>query len=221
MRVLTAPCVLSTVALQDFGIHNHAIETDKRLTFMLSLTVGALLFMVPHLLSSALPAMRDRLKARFGERAFKSVYALISGVGIIVIGVSYWWTRGNGDMLYAPSGSMRHATMGLATLGMILLAAGQGKSHIRLWSQNPFSIGIALWSVGHLLSVGKTAVVVFYAALLVVALADIISSTARGKRPDYQPVWRSDIIAIIAGLVVTALLVTLFHPYVLGVNLMG
>jgi len=185
------------------------------------LILGALLFIAPHLFSSVLPAMRDRLKARFGEQAFKSVYALISGLGIILIGVTYWLTRGNGDVLYVPSGTMRHATMGLATLGMILLAAGQGKSHIRLWLQNPFSIGVALWSVGHLLSVGKTAVVVFYAALLIVALADIISSMARGKRPDYQPVWRSDIIAVAAGLVVTAVLVTLFHPYVLGVNVMG
>jgi uncharacterized membrane protein len=188
---------------------------------MISLYVGALLFVVPHLLSSALPAMRDRLKARFGERAFKTAYALISGLGIIVIGVTYWQTRGSGEMLYAPSGTMRHATMGLATLGVILIASGHGKSHIRLWLQNPFSIGIALWSLGHLLSVGKTAVVWFYGSLLLVALADIVFSMARGKRPDYQPVWRSDIIAVIAGLVLTAVLVTLFHPYVLGVNVMG
>jgi uncharacterized membrane protein len=200
---------------------NQDVKYDRKETQMINLYVGALLFVVPHLLSSALPAMRDRLKARFGEKAFKGVYALVSGIGLVLIGYAYWQTRGSGEMLYGPSGAMRHATMGLATLGMILLAAGHGKSHIRLWLQNPFSIGVALWSFGHLLSVGKTAVVWFYGSLLLVALADIVFSMARGKRPDYQPVWRSDLIAVIAGLVLTALLVALFHPYVLGVNVMG
>jgi len=187
---------------------------------MLTLFLGSLLFIIPHLFSSALPAIRDRLKARYGEKIFKLVYALLSWAGLILLGTSYWLTRGTGEMLYAPTAMMRHLTMPLGTLGMIMIAAGFGKSHLRLWLQNPFSIGVALWSIGHLQSVGKTAVVWFYAALLIVALADIISSMIRGKRPEYQPTWRADMIAVASGAVATVLLVTLFHPYVLGVNLM-
>ena len=188
---------------------------------MVILVSGILAFALPHLFSSLFPAVRNRLMARFGEGAYKGIFTLMSLIGVIAMVYAYWTTRASGEMLYAPAGSMRHATMGMATLGMILIAAGQGKSHIRLWLQNPFSIGIALWSVGHLLSVGKFAADWFWITLLAVALVDIATSMARGKKPDYQPAWRSDIIAIVAGLVVTALLVLLFHPYVLGVNLTG
>ena len=188
---------------------------------MITLIFGTLLFAGPHFLSSLAPAQRDRLLARFGEGLFKSAYAAITAIGLLLLVYAYWITRGSGDMLYVPAGTMRHATMGLATVGIILLAAGGSKSHIRLWLQNPFSIGIALWAVGHLLSVGKFAADWFWLTLLAVALVDIAVSMARGKRPEFQPTWRSDIIVVVIGLVATGLLVSLFHPYVLGVRVVG
>ena len=185
------------------------------------LVCGILAFALPHLFASLFPAVRDRLLARFGEGAYKGIFSLMSLIGVIAMAYAYWTTRTSGEILFEPAGTMRHATMGMATLGMILIAAGQGKSHIRLWLQNPFSIGIALWSAGHLLSVGKFAADWFWITVLAVALVDIAASMARGKKPDYQPVWRSDVIAVVAGLGVTALLVLFFHPFVLGVNLAG
>lgn len=182
-----------------------------------ALLPGIVLFAVPHLFSGLLPDARVNLMSRFGEGPYKGVYSLISLIGLILMFYAYWVTRGSGDMVYTPDGHLRHATMGLATIGMICIAAFHGKSHIRLWLQNPFSIGIALWSIGHLLSVGKTAAVWIWGTFLVIALIDIAVSMARGKKPNFEPRWRSDIIAVIVGLILTALLVTLFHPYVLGV----
>src|SRR5665213_1932648 len=158
---------------------------------------------------------RDRLMARFGEATYKGVYSAVTGIGVFLMVVAYFIGRDSGEMLYAPAANMKHATMGLATLGLILISAGQGKSHIRLWLQNPFSIGIALWALG------QFAADWFWITLLGVALVDIAVSMARGKRPEFQPLWRSDIIAVVVGLVITALLVLLFHPYVLGVNVVG
>jgi uncharacterized membrane protein len=188
---------------------------------MTILIIGALAFALPHILSSMFPAVRDRLMARFGEGAFKGGYSLVTGLGFIAMCVGYFTTRGEGAVFYTPADGARHATMGLATLGFISLAATGGKSHIRLWLQNPMSIGVSLWSVGHLIGVGKVPVVIFYVALLAVALADIIFSMARGKKPEYAPKWRGDIIAVISGVVVAGLLAALFHPYVLGVNVLN
>ena len=159
--------------------------------------------------------------ARYGEGLYKGVYSAVTAIGFLLLVTAYFMDRGSGNMLYTPMANMKHATMGLATLGFICIAAGHGKSHIRLWLQNPFSIGIALWAIGHLLSVGQVAADWFYIALLAVALVDIGASMAQGKKPDFQATWRSDIIAVLAGLVVTALLIFLFHPYVLGVKLAG
>ena len=38
-------------------------------------------------------------------------------------------------------------------------------------------------------------------------------SMARGKKPEFQPRWRSDIIAVVVGLILTALLVTLMTSF--------
>lgn len=184
---------------------------------MTALYLGILLFAAPHLFSSIAPGMRARLLTQAGEGAYKGVYSLVSAAGLVLMIYAYWVTRGSGEMLYAPNGNLRHATLGLATIGMILISSFHGKGHIRLWLQNPFSIGIALWSLGHLLSVGKTSAVLIWGTFLVIALIDIVISMARGKKPDFEPRWRSDIIAVIVGLILTVLLVTLFHPYVLGV----
>ena len=188
---------------------------------MVILILGMLLFAGPHFASSLAPAQRDRLKARFGEGAYKGIYSIASLIGLVLMIYAYWATRTSGDMLYVPSGTMRHATMGLATSGLILISASRGKGHIRLWLQNPFSIGVALWAIGHLLSVGKFAADWFWLTVLAVALVDIIVSMTRGKKPEFQASWRSDIIAVVVGLVLTGLLVSLFHPYVLGVRLAG
>ena len=185
---------------------------------MLLLALGIGLFAVPHFFSSLLPGPRDRLMARYGEGAYKGIYSAVTGIGFFLMVLAYFMGRGSGDMLYAPGGNMKHATMALATIGIILISAGQGKSHLRLWLQNPFSIGIALWAIGHLLSVGQFAADWFWITLLAVAIVDIAVSMARGKRPEFQPEWRSDIIAVVVGLVLTAALVMLFHPYVLGVK---
>ena len=188
---------------------------------MTLLYLGVALFALPHFFSSLLPGMRDRLSARFGAMRYKGVYAVISWIGFGLMAWAYFQTRGSGEMLFTPKGGMKHATMGLATLGMILIGASHGKSHIKLWLKNPMSLGIALWSVGHLLSVGVYAADWFWLCMLAVALVDIAASTLRGKSPHFQPQWSSDVKAVVAGLVLTALLVFLFHPFILGVKVIG
>jgi uncharacterized membrane protein len=187
---------------------------------MFLLASGMALFAIPHFFSSLMVGPRDRLMARFGEGTYKGVYSAITGIGFFLMVLAYFITRGSGEMLYAPAANMKHATMVLVTLGIISICA-QGKTHIRLWLQNPFSIGVALWAIGHLLSVGQFAADWFLITLLAVALIDITVCMARGKKPEFQPEWRADVIAVVLGLVITALLVLLFHPYVLGVNVVG
>ena len=48
------------------------------------------------------------------------------------------------------------------------------------------------------------------------ALLDIVLSTVRGKVPDYRPEIRSDIIAIVVGVILYLVFLLGFHPYILG-----
>jgi uncharacterized membrane protein len=187
---------------------------------MTILIVGLFLFGGSHLFSVLLPPVRNRLKAWLGEARYKVLYALVSAAGLGMMFWGYALTRYNGEMLYIPSFDALHITMLLVLLGFICMAAANGKGNIRYWLQNPFSIGICLWAIGHLIANGKTPVVLIYLTFLLIAALDIVSNMARGNRPTFEPQLRSDVVAVLAGLFVYALLFFVFHPYVLGVKIL-
>lgn len=186
---------------------------------MTPLYLGIILFGGIHLLSILLPSVRDSLKRKFGDKAWKGIYALVSLAGLVLLIIGYWNSRGGplaADWIYVPLDGARHITMLFVLLAFILLAASHGKGYLKKWLHNPMSIGIALWATGHLLANGKRTAVYLFGMFLVVALADIIMSELRGKRPTHEPRLRSDIVAVIAGMVLYVIFLFGFHPYVLN-----
>ncbi len=188
---------------------------------MTILIIGIFMFGGSHLFSILLAPMRNRLVAWLGEARYKGIYSIISVIGLGMMFWGYGLTRDSGDMLYVPWASARHITMLLVLIGIIFMAAAYGKSYIKLWLQNPFSVGVCLWSIGHLISNGKTAVVFIYLTFLVVAALDIVNNMARGNRPIFEPNGKSDVIAVLIGLALYLLMILVFHPYVLGVRVAG
>lgn len=186
---------------------------------MIYLYLGMLLFAGSHLFSILLPSVRDGLKRSLGEKPWKGLYALVSLAGIVLMVIGFLMSRAGplaADLVYIPAYGLRHVTMLLVLLAFILLAASHGKGYIKKWVHNPMSLGIALWAGGHLLANGKRTDVYLFGTFLVVALADIIMSEIRGKRPSHEPRIRSDIVAVIAGVVLYAIFLFGFHPYVLN-----
>jgi glucose uptake protein GlcU len=51
---------------------------------------------------------------------------------------------------------------------------------------------------------------------LALSLLDIVVSTVRGKVPHHQPQLRSDIIAVVVGVILYLIFLFGFHPYVLN-----
>ncbi len=185
--------------------------------------LGAVLFGGLHLFSTLLPGQRNRLRDSIGEKAWKGGYSLLSLVGIVFFILAYRsMAEGSlGDLLYQPWVQGKHLVMLLTLLMCILIGASHGKGYIKTFVRHPMSLGIALWSGGHLLVNGERALVWLFGTLFVVAIADLIFSFARGKRPEHQPRIRSDIIAVVAGTVLFLILLLGFHPYVLGVPVVG
>jgi uncharacterized membrane protein len=189
--------------------------------FMIALYVGILLFGGLHLWSIFCPAMRNRLYQRFGEQAYKGVYSLVSVLGLLFIGLGYALTNDLGFYLYQPSAGAMHITMLLVLVGFVLIASNGGKGYIRKWVKHPFSIGICLWAIGHLISNGETAVVLIFGMFLVISIFDIAFAVSRGKLPNHKPEIKRDVIAVVAGLAAYAVMLFLFHPYVLGIKVVG
>jgi uncharacterized membrane protein len=182
------------------------------------LVVGLGIFAGVHLFSMVLPARRDTLQARLGEGSYKVLFSLAALAGLALI---IWGYRDlssgpqAAEYAYVPYPAMRHVTMLLVLLAFISVGASHGKGYLKLWLRNPMSIGIALWATGHLLSNGHAYDVLMFGMFLLLALLDIVLSTIRDKKPAYEPRPKSDVLAVIIGLVLYAVFLFGFHPYVL------
>lgn len=186
---------------------------------MTFLYIGIVLFGGIHLASILLPSLRDNFKAAMGENAWKGLYSVISlaGLGLMIAG--FLKSRAGplaADLVYYPPDWARHVTMLLVLLAFILISASHGKGYLKKWLHNPMSIGFGLWSAGHLLANGKRTDVYLFGTFLVIALADIVVSELRGKRPVHEPRLKSDIVAVVAGIVLYLIFLFGFHPYVLN-----
>lgn len=186
---------------------------------MMLLYIGCLLFGGGHLVSILFPGLRDSFRAQLGDKAWKGVYGVVSLAGVVLMVIGFSRARATGgpdDVLYEGIYGMKHLTMLLVLFAFILIGAAHGKGYLRKWLHNPMSIGIVLWSGGHLLVNGRRWDVWLFGTFLVVGLADILMSEIRGKRPDYIPRLRSDIIAVVVGIILYLVFLLGFHPYVLG-----
>lgn len=182
------------------------------------LVIGIVVFAGIHLLVMFLPGARDRLRGRLGEGPFKGLFSLVSVVGLGLMIYGFYTTRGTlepDDYLYTPAPWTRHAAMGLVLLAFIFLGASHGKGYLKLWLKQPMSIAFGLWASAHLLANGDRPGVILFASILAVALLDIILSTMRGKLPHHVPQVKSDIRAVIIGIILYLVFLFGFHPYVL------
>lgn len=188
------------------------------------LITGIVIFLGAHLVVMFAPRLRASLSGSLGEGPYKGVFSLVSLVGLALMIYGFYTTRGTlegADYLYTPAPWTRHAAMTLVLLGFIFVGASHGKSYLKRWLKQPMSIGIGLWAVAHLLANGDRPGVVMFAAILALAVIDIILSTARGKVPTHEPRLRSDVIAVIVGIVLYAIFLFVFHPYVLNLPIVA
>jgi uncharacterized membrane protein len=185
---------------------------------MTLLFIGIVIFVGVHLLAMLLPGPRDRLQARLGEGPYKGLFSLVSAVGLGFMIYGFYTTRGMlepDDYLYAPAPWTRHAAMGLVLLAFIFIGASHGKGYLKLWLKQPMSIGIGLWAIAHLLANGERPDVIFFASFLALAVLDIILSTMRGKLPHHVPQVKSDVRAVVIGVILYLIFLFGFHPYIL------
>ena len=184
---------------------------------MTLLYIGSLLFGGSHLFSILFPGLRDSFRAQLGEKGWKALYGIVSLAGVVLMAVGFSQARADSETLYEGLYGMKHLTMLLVLLAFILVGASHGKGYLKKWLHNPMSIGIVLWSGGHLLVNGRRVDLWLFGTFFVVGLADILMSEIRGKRPDYIPRVRSDILAVVIGVVLYLVFLFGFHPYVLGI----
>ena len=190
---------------------------------MVVLIAGLLVFLGVHSVSIAAPAWRTSTMARVGERRWKGVYSLASGVGFALLIVGYGIARQSPVVLYTPPAALRH----LAILVMLpvfpLLIAAYLPGRIKSATRHPMLLAVKLWATAHLLANGTLADVLLFGGFLVWAVADRISVKRRTPVeahavPGARARPANDAIVIVVGLAVYALFLFWGHRWLIGVS---
>lgn len=184
------------------------------------LILGLAVFFAPHVFTTFRGA-RQAVIERVGEGTYKSVYSVISliGLGLIVYGYARYRATGWIDVWYPPAWT-RHVTVALVWPAIIMVVAAYSPGRIKTALKHPMLAGIKLWAFAHLISNGDLGSIVLFGSFLAYAVFDRITLKHRTD-PGAPPIpvggVRNDTIAVIGGTVLYLLLGWLFHPYVIGV----
>jgi uncharacterized membrane protein len=193
---------------------------------MALLILGLVLFFGLHTLPM-LPSLREPVHARLGERGYKMAFGILSALGLLLIIVGFAQLRGSGQdvQLWSPPGWTRHVAFALMLPALILMVAAYAPSRIReLAGYHPLLLGIMVWALAHLIANGDLAGLLLFGGFLVWAIADRIST---GERGDLGPLGRKpgtltgDIIAVVIGCALYAIILKWGHQFIAGVPLTG
>lgn len=181
------------------------------------LILGLVVFFATHLLP--MTPLKASLQKSLGLNGYKLLVSVPSLVGFGLIVWGFILSRAgpaDADLVYNPPDGLRHLTILLTLLGFVSLAASFHKGRLKLWLQNPMSIGVGLWALGHLLVNGQRTHVILFGSFLAYSLIDIAYNMIKGNRPSYVPKPRHDLITVVAGVVLFLIFGYGFHPYVLN-----
>jgi len=184
------------------------------------LVLGLVLFLGTHLFVTRRDA-RSRLITRIGEGPYKGLFALVSaiGIGLIVWGFGRYRAQEWVDV-WSPPAWTRHITITLMLFSIILFVASYIRGRIYTAVKHPMLAGTKLWAVGHLIANGDLGSIVLFGSFFAWAAADRVSLKFRtdpGAPPILVGTWRSDLLAILIGVLAFLALAFVFHPLVIGV----
>jgi len=178
------------------------------------LIAGLALFLGTHVLPM-IPSLRAALVARWGEPRYKSVFSLISTVGLVLI-VAGYAVADDRTRLFVPFPAARALAPFAMVASFILFAAANMRGHLRRIVRHPMLLGLLLWASVHLLANGDRAGTVLFGAFLAYAIVDLASALQRGAVKAFVPLPKHDLIAVAGGAAV-ALAVMTFHRILFGV----
>ena len=188
------------------------------------LVLGLILFLGPHVLVTRRGA-RAALVARIGEGPYKGLFAIVSIVGLYFIAKGFALYRDAGMIeIWDPPEWTRHITVALMWPAVVFFTAAYIPGDIKRVLKHPMLVGVKLWAVAHLISNGDLGSMIIFIAVLAWAVYDRISLKHRsdlGAPPIKIGGLGNDIIAVILGTILYAVLGLVFHPLVIGLPAFG
>ena len=219
---MQAPRISICVLLHDAKLRacraTLSLRVTGRRTFVLILSIGLVLFFIPHLLREL--SVRQRfIDAMPSANIYRALYSLVAltGLGLIIWGKSIALFV----MVWQPAFELRYISLVVMLPAMIFIVAGNlPMSVVRANLHHPMLLGVAIWGLAHLWSNGDLASILLFgsstlwALIKVFSLGKVITMT-EGKPLGELLLW--DCIATVIGGVL-CLLIVAYHGQLFGVG---
>ncbi len=192
---------------------------------MAVLIIGLVIFLGIHSVRIvAEPWRRAQIEKR-GEKGWKRVFSVVSGIGLVLIIWGYGIARRQPVAVWTPPVWAPHLAAPLTALAFILFpAAHVPGNHFKALFRHPMVAGVGLWAFAHLIANGTLNAMVLFGAFLVWAVIDYAAALRRDalEGTTYPSGSLSrDVIPIVAGLVIWAVFVFYLHSLLIGVRPLG
>jgi uncharacterized membrane protein len=186
--------------------------------------LGLVLFLGAHVFVS-MRKERDALISRIGRGPYLGLFALVSVVGIVLIGFGFARYRAAGLIpVWDPPAWTRQIVVALMWPASIAVVAAYIPGDIKRVLKHPMLVGVKIWAVAHLCANGDLGGIILFGAVLLWAVYDRITLKRRsdsGAPPIPVGGRRNDIIAIVVGTILYLALGFVFHPIVIGLPAFG
>jgi len=188
------------------------------------LVAGLIVFIGPHVFVT-MRAQRAAAIARIGEGAYKGLMALLSLIGLILIGYGFGRYRATGwiDIWHPPHWTY-YITQILMWPASVFVVAAYIRGTIWRTLKHPMLAGVKTWAVAHLISNGDLGSILLFGSFLVWAGYDRMTLKHRadaGAPPIPSGGYRNDVIALVVGTALYLILGLVFHPLVVGRAVFG
>ena len=193
---------------------------------MTLLILGLVLLLGTHSVPMS-PPLKQTLVARLGALPYKILFWTLSGIGLLLIVIGFGQFRGSSQdiRLWSPATWSRDVAYVLMLPAFILLAAAFSPSHIRqLVGGHPLLLGVILWAITHLMTNGHLAGLLLFGGFLLWALLDLVSVNQRGAVGPFgakPSTGTGDIIAVVIGCALYAIILKWGHLLITGIPLVG
>ena len=192
---------------------------------LLTLAAGLVLFLGTHLVTTARDG-RARIIAAVGEAPYKIGYAVLSFLGLALIGNGFGAYREQGYIqVWNPPAALMHLNLVLMLPIFVMLYAAYLPGAIKRTLKHPMLTAVKLWAVGHLLANGDLGSMLLFGAFLAWAVYDRISMKRRpvpehGVNAVVAGSRANDLIAIALGLATYLAFVFYLHKALIGVSVL-
>jgi uncharacterized membrane protein len=186
------------------------------------LIIGLYIFLFVHVLPLLAPRWRERQIARWGERRWKGLFALVALIGFVLLCWGFGLARQQPLMLYAPPAALDHANALFTLLAFVLVAAAYvPRNHLKAKLGHPMLLGVVVWASGHLMATGMLHDVVLFGAFLSWALLMAVALRQRDRVTGVRypaGTWAGDALALAIGGGAWLVFALWLHRWLIGVN---